>query len=90
MSRPCTTDYRPTMAKFLILWGPNSNPKFENMGKKLIVPRQVLIVKTKIPQMLQNLAAQFVCPCPKVWDFEEKKLHWASVVRASIHPYSMY
>ena len=30
----------------------------------------------------QNLSAQFVCPSPKVWDFNEKRLHWASVVRA--------
>ena len=31
--------------------------------------------------MPQNLSAQFVCPSPKVWDFNEKRLHWASVVR---------
>jgi hypothetical protein len=24
---------------------------------------------------------QIVCPRPKVWDFDEKRLHWASVVR---------
>ena len=35
---------------------------------------------TQIPQ---NLSAQFVCPNPKVWDFDEKRLHWASVVRES-------
>ena len=23
----------------------------------------------------------FVCPIPKVWDFNEKRLHWVSVVR---------
>ena len=34
----------------------------------------------KIPQMPQNLSAQFVCPSPKVPDFNEKRLHWASVV----------
>ena len=33
----------------------------------------------KIPK---NLSAQIVCPSPKVWDFDEKRLHWASVVRA--------
>ena len=32
----------------------------------------------KIPQ---NVSAQIVCPSPKVWDFDEKRLHWASVVR---------
>jgi hypothetical protein len=32
--------------------------------------------------MPQNLSAQIVCPSPKVWDFDEKRLHLASVVRA--------
>ena len=32
--------------------------------------------------MPQNLSAQFVCPSPKVLDFNEERLHWASVVRA--------
>ena len=27
-----------------------------------------------------NLSAQIVCPSPKVWDFDEKRLHWVSVV----------
>ena len=26
-------------------------------------------------------APKFVCPNPKVWDFDEKKLLWVSVVR---------
>ena len=54
----------------------------ENMDKGLTVPKWVLIVWPKIPQMPQNLFAQFVCPSPKVLDFNEKRLHWASVVRA--------
>ena len=34
----------------------------------------------------QNLSAQIVCPSPKVWDFDEKRLHWpVSVVRVRIH-----
>ena len=32
------------------------------------------------PQMPQNLFAQFVCPSPKVLDFNEKRLHWTFVV----------
>ena len=28
-------------------------------------------------------APKFVCPSPKVWDFYDKMLHWASVVRAT-------
>ena len=42
----------------------------------------MLIVWPKIPQMPQNLSAQFVCPSPKVLYFNEKRLHWATVVRA--------
>ena len=55
----------------------------ENLDKGLTVPKLkwVLIVRPKIPQMPQNLSAQFVCPSPKVLDFNEKRLHWASVVR---------
>ena len=52
----------------------------ENMDKGCTVPKWVLIVWPKIPQMPQNLFAQFVCPSPKVLDFIEKRLHWASVV----------
>ena len=40
-----------------------------------------------IPQMPQNLSAQIVCPSPKVWDFDLKKLRWASVVRARMQTY---
>ena len=53
----------------------------ENMDKGLTVPKWVLIVRLKIPKIPLNLSAQFVCPCPKVLDFNEKKLHWASLVR---------
>ena len=31
--------------------------------------------------MLQHLSAQIVCLSPKVWNFDEKRLHWASIVR---------
>ena len=49
------------------------------MDKGLTVPKWVLIVWPKIPKMPQNLSAQFVCPIPKVLDFNEKRLRWASV-----------
>ena len=39
------------------------------------------IVQPKIPQMPQNLSDQFVSPSPKVWNFNEKRLHWVYVVR---------
>ena len=49
-----------------------------------VVPKWVLKVQSKIiAQMPQNLSAQIVCPSPKVWDFNEKRLYWASVVRAA-------
>ena len=57
----------------------------KNMDKELTVPKWVLIVQPKIPHMPQNLSAQFVYPRPKVLDFNEKRLHWASVVRAPNH-----
>jgi hypothetical protein len=39
------------------------------MDKELIVPKWVLIVRPKIPQMPQKMSAQNVCPSPKVRDF---------------------
>ena len=59
----------------------------ENIDKVLTVPKSglivslVLIVWSKIPQMPQNLSAQFVCPSSKVLNLNGKRLHWASVVR---------
>jgi hypothetical protein len=32
-------------------------------------------------KLAQNLSAQIVCPSPKVWDFDEERFHWASLVR---------
>ena len=57
----------------------------ENMDNGLLVPKWVLLVWPKIPQMPQNLSAQFVCPSPKVLDFNENRLHWASVVRVEFY-----
>ena len=51
------------------------------MSKGLAIPKWVLIVWLKISQMPQYLSASFVCPCPKVLDFNEKRLYLASVVR---------
>ena len=55
----------------------------KNMDKGLTVPKWVLINRSKTPQMPQNLSAQIVCWSPKVWNLDEKRLHWASVVRDS-------
>ena len=56
------------------------------MDKGLTVPKWVLIVQPKIPQMPQNLSSQFVCPSLKFLDFNEKKrLYWVSVVRDAVH-----
>ena len=46
----------------------------ENMDKGLTVPKSVLIVQPKTPQMPQNLSAQFLYPSPKVLDLSEKRL----------------
>ena len=51
----------------------------ENMDKAPTVPKWVLINRPKIPQIPQNLSAQ----AQKFGDFDEKRLHWASVVRVS-------
>ena len=56
----------------------------ENMDKGLTVPKYW----PKIPQIPQNLSVQIVCSSPKVWDFDEKRLQWASVVR--VLKYGMY
>ena len=58
----------------------------KNMDNGLNVPKWVLIVLPKIFQIPQNVSAQFVCPSPKVLDFNEKRLRWASIVRGiSVH-----
>jgi hypothetical protein len=41
----------------------------ENMAKEVTVPKWVLIVRPKIPQMPQKISAQNVFPSPKVQDF---------------------
>ena len=46
----------------------------EKMDKGLTVPKWVLINWLKIPQMPQNLSVQIVCPNPKVWCFDGKRL----------------
>ena len=32
---------------------------------------------------------KFICQSPKVWDFNEKRLHWASVVRGFAGLYNL-
>ena len=51
----------------------------EIMDKGLTVPKWMLI-----PPKPQNLYAQLVLQSPKVLDFNEKRLHWASIVQAYI------
>ena len=45
----------------------------ENMEKGLTVPKWA--IGRKYPKCLK-----FICPSPNVWDFDEKRLHLASVV----------
>ena len=51
----------------------NNGWLMENMDKGLTVPKWVLIVWPKIPQMPKNWSAQIVCPSPKFWDFDHQK-----------------
>ena len=57
----------------------------EKMDKRFTVPKWVLIVWPKTPQMHKKLSDQFVCSSSNVLDFNEKRLHWVSVVRYLIH-----
>ena len=54
----------------------------ENMDKGLTLPKWLLINWPKETQMPKNASAQIVSQSPKAWNFGEKTLHWASVVRA--------
>ena len=53
------------------------------MEKGLTVPKCVLINLQKIPQMPKNYYAHIVCSSPKVLNFNEKRLHLASVDRGN-------
>ena len=64
-----------------LLFCRNNGWIMQNMDKGLT--KWMLIIWPKIPQMPQNLSAQFFCPSPKVLDFNKKRLHWASVVCGS-------
>ena len=55
------------------------------MDKRFIVPKWVLIIWPKIAQVPQNLAAQFVCLSPKVWNIIGKRLHQESVLRGGYY-----
>ena len=57
----------------------------KNMDKELTIKKWVLINQPKIPQMPQNLSTQIVCSNPKDWDFDEKMLYWASIIRGQDH-----
>ena len=46
----------------------------ENMVKESTTPKWVLIVWPKLPLTPQNLSSLFVCPSPKILDFNEKRL----------------
>ena len=49
----------------------------ENMDKELTVPKWVLIVPPKIPQIPQKISAQNVCPSPI---FLKKSSLWVTLV----------
>ena len=70
------TDNGHTKAKSLILCGPKSNPNPKNIFR---------CTEMGADKLAENISARIVCPSPKDWDFNEKRLHWASVVRAYNH-----
>jgi hypothetical protein len=79
------------MAKFPILCGPNQIPtpnKYLEFGYKGLVfcknngwLMENMVNGLTEPKRAENTtkAPKFICP--KVWDFDEKMLHWVSVVR---------
>ena len=52
-----------------------------------VVSKWVLINLGENTPNAPTLSAQIVCQSPKVWDFYEKRLHWASVIRDSMHDF---
>ena len=50
-------------------------------------PKWMVIVQAKNTPNASNLSTQFFCPCPKNLNFNEKWLHWASVVGGSHYHY---
>ena len=52
------------------------------MEKALTASQQVLITQPKIPPNDPEIICPICLPKPKILDFNEKSLHWASVVRA--------
>ena len=76
---PCSKGH--SIRAYLNTYYANDGWIIENMNKELPVPKWVLIVRLKIPQMPQNLSAQ----AQIVWQFVEKRLHWVSVVCASFN-----
>ena len=52
----------------------------ESMNKELTVKKWELVVWPKIPHMPQNISAKLVCPSTEGLDFNEKRVHWASIV----------
>ena len=51
----------------------------ENMDKELTVPKQVLIIRPKIPQMPQTMSAQ-----AQKFEIFEKRSLWVSIVRDTV------
>ena len=55
------------------------------MEKVLTVPKWVLTNWPKIPQMPPKILPKLSAQVQNVWDFDEKRLHWATVVRVPEH-----
>jgi hypothetical protein len=77
-------DYRLTMAKSLILCGPNSNTNPKNRYSGFVY-KGLFFCKNNNLINGKHVNLPILCPSPNVWDVDEKRLHWASIVRASNH-----
>jgi len=64
------------------IFGRNNGCLMENMDKELTVPKCAENTPNA-PNIICPI--QFVCPSPKLWNFDEKRLHWVSVVRELLH-----
>jgi hypothetical protein len=59
-------------------------------GQATHSPEMGADIRPKIPQIPQNLSAQFVCPSRKVLNIIEKRLHQASVIRNGMYQINKY
>ena len=79
--------FNPNQSKFVnqkhcaLHTAPGGWQKSSALFLSVLSIKPLNVCNFKNSQLPQNLSVQFVCPNPKVLDFNEKRLHGASVVR---------